>query len=130
MDKIFKITKKMFYHDTDAGGVVYYGNYLKYLEEGRTEALASLGIRTRELTEQGVWFVVARVEVDYKSPARYQDKIEVNTQIEKVGRSSILFDQKIKIDERDLILAKITLVCVNESFKPISIPKQAKELLS
>jgi acyl-CoA thioester hydrolase len=129
MDRIFTIKKKMFYHDTDAGGVVYYGNYLKYLEEGRTESLASLGIRTRELTEEGVWFVVARIEVDYKSPARYQDVIEVNTQIEKVGRSSIEFDQKIKINDRNLILAKVVLVCVNEKFKPISIPKKTKELL-
>jgi acyl-CoA thioester hydrolase len=129
MEKIFSIKKKMFYHDTDAGGVVYYANYLKYLEEGRTEALAELGIKTRDLTEQGIWFVVARVEVDYKSPARYQDVIEVNTRIEKVGRSSIEFGQKIKIKERDLILAKVILVCVNQQFRPISIPKQAKEAL-
>lgn len=129
MSRVFKLSKKMFYHDTDSGGVVYYANYLKYLEEGRTEALTDIGIRTRELTEKGVWFVVARVEVDYKSPARYQDTITVDTEIEKIGRSSILFSQKIRIEDRVLILSKVTLVCVSEKFKPISIPAEAKQLL-
>ena len=119
----------MYYHDTDAGGVVYYANYLKYLEEGRSEYCAKMGIHTGELAKKDVLFVVARVEVDYKSPARYQDNIKVYTEIESSSRSSIKFRQQIKIDDRLLIQAKVTWVCVNSQIKPISIPKDVKQLL-
>lgn len=119
----------MYYHDTDAGGVVYYANYLKYLEEGRSEYCAQLGIHTGKLAEQGILFVVARIEVDYKSPARYQDIIKVYTEVEAIGRCSVKFNQQIKINERLLIQAKVTWVCVNPQVKPISIPQNIKLLL-
>ncbi|MBU1086560.1 MAG: acyl-CoA thioesterase [Candidatus Omnitrophica bacterium] len=130
MSKSFSIEKKMYYHDTDAGGVVYYANYLKYLEEGRSEYCAKLGIHTGELAKQNVLFVVARVEVDYKSPARYQDNIKVYTDIESISRSSIKFSQQIKIGDRLLIQAKVTWVCVNSQIKPISIPQDVKKLMA
>ncbi len=130
MSKIFTIEKKMYYHDTDAGGVVYYANYLKYLEEGRSEYCAKLGISTGELAKKEVLFVVARVEIDYKSPAVYQDTIKVYTEIESISRSSVKFSQQIKIDDRLLIQAKVTWVCVNTQIKPISIPQAVKHLLA
>ncbi|MFH1062254.1 MAG: YbgC/FadM family acyl-CoA thioesterase [Candidatus Omnitrophota bacterium] len=129
MSKNFSIEKKIYYHDTDAGGVVYYANYLKYLEEGRSEYCAQLGIYTGKLAEQGILFVVARIEVDYKSPARYQDTIKVYTEIEEIGRSSVKFNQQIKINDKLLIQAKVTWVCVNAQVKPISIPQDIKQLL-
>ena len=130
MNKIFTIEKKIYYHDTDAGGVVYYANYLKYLEEGRSEYCAKLGIHTGELAKQGVLFVVARVEIDYKSSARYQNNIKVYTEIESISRSTVKFSQQIKIDDRLLIQAKVTWVCVNPQIKPISIPRDVKQRLA
>jgi tol-pal system-associated acyl-CoA thioesterase len=129
MSKIFSLKKKIYYHDTDAGGVVYYANYLKYLEEGRSEYCAQQGIHTGELAKQGILFVVARIEVDYKSPAVYQDIIQVDTEIESISRSSVKFNQQIKIDDRLLIQAKVTWVCVNPQIKPISISLNIKQAL-
>lgn len=116
------LEKKIYYHDTDCGGVVYYANYLKYLEEARTEFFLNLGIDLKELMEKGIYFVVSRVEIDYKSPARYQDLIRVKTEIEKKGFSTIHFLQRVLKDEKVLVEARTILVCVNSEFRPIRIP--------
>lgn len=121
------IEKKIYYHDTDCGGVVYYANYLKYLEEGRSEYFLSRGVSLKELATEGVYFVVAHTELDYKYPARYQDIIQVFTAIEKVGRCSIDFVQGIVKEGNVLVKTKTTLVCINKDFKPIPLPKSVKE---
>ncbi len=123
------LEKKIYYHDTDAGGVVYYANYLKHLEEGRTEFCAERGIDTRKLAEDGIYFVVARIEVDYKASARYGQTIKVNTQIEKIGRSSVVYLQTITKEDKLLIISRVTWVCVSSKFKPISIPHEVKQAL-
>lgn len=116
------LDKRIYYHDTDCGGVVYYANYLKYLEEARTEFFSDLGIELRKLMDKDIYFVVARVEIEYRSPARYQDIIRIATVIEKTGFSTIYFLQKILAGERLLVLARTILVCVNHEFRPIRIP--------
>ena len=123
------LEKKIYYHDTDAGGVVYYANYLKHLEEGRTEFCAQRGINTRKLAEDGIYFLVAHLEVDYKASARYGETIKVNTQIEKIGRSSIIYLQIITKDDKRLIISRVTWVCVNFGFRPVSIPVEVKRAL-
>lgn len=120
------LEKKIYYHDTDCGGVVYYANYLKHLEEARTEFFLDLGIDLRELMEKGIYFVVSRVEMDYKSPAKYQDLIRVATRIEKIGFSTLHFFQKIFKDEKVLVEARTILVCVNNELRPIRIPLSLK----
>ncbi|MFA6281569.1 MAG: YbgC/FadM family acyl-CoA thioesterase, partial [Candidatus Omnitrophota bacterium] len=75
--------KRIYYHDTDCGGVVYYANYLKYLEEARTEYMRERGLDLKELAGTGLLFVVKKVEIEYKSPARYADLLEIST---KLGR--------------------------------------------
>ncbi len=126
MTKASILEKKIYYHDTDAGGVVYYANYLKHLEEGRTEFCAERGIDTRKLAEKGTYFVVARLEVDYKASARYGQTIKVNTQIEKIGRSSVVYLQTITKEDKLLITSCVTWVCVNSKFRPVSIPEEVK----
>lgn len=116
------LEKKIYYHDTDCGGVVYYANYLKHLEEARTEFFSSLGVDLKGLMDKGIYFVVSRVEIEYKSPARYQDIIGITTVIEKAGSSTLHFSQKISKQERILVVAKTVLVCVNSGFRPIRIP--------
>jgi acyl-CoA thioester hydrolase len=128
--KDFYIEKKIYYHDTDCGGVVYYANYLKYLEEGRSEFCASFGVDLKPLADSGTYFVVARTEIDYKAPARYQDKLKVYTKIDKVGNASIYFSQLITKDDVNLIEAKTIWVCVGKDFKTKPTPKEIKEIFS
>lgn len=125
----FLFEKKIYYHDTDCGGVVYYANYLKHLEEARTEFFSSRGVDLKGLAERGTFFVVARVEIDYKSPARYQDRIKILTRIEKLRPVAIRFFQEIRTETAAVAEAKTTLVCVGRDFKPVPIPADIREAI-
>lgn len=123
------LEKKIYYHDTDAGGVVYYANYLKHLEEGRTELCLMQGVDTAALAKEGIYLVVSRIEVDYKASACYGDRVRINTKIEKISRVAIDFLQTITREDRVLIRAQVTLVCVTSKFKLISVPEKIKKNL-
>ncbi len=125
----FYIEKKIYYHDTDCGGVVYYANYLKHLEEARTEYLLSKGISLQEMAEKDIWFVVAKVEIEYKSPARYQDTLKILTRIEKTKIATMKIFQKIMKDNTIVVEAYTTLVCVGKDFKPKPLPEEIKKSL-
>lgn len=126
----FTIEKKIYYHDTDCGGVVYYANYLKYLEEARTEYLLQKGIELPKLAEKDIWFVVVRVEIDYKAPARYQDKLFVSARVEEARMATIKFFQEIRREDVLIARATTTLVCVGKEFKPISLPEEVKKAIA
>jgi len=116
---------KIYYHHTDCGGVVYYANYLNFLEEARTEFLAQKGVSIKDLAEDGTMFVVARQEIDYKYPAVYGDILEVATLINGTSGVRVNFEHEIKNQEERLIVkAKTVLVCVGKDLKPKSIPEQ------
>ena len=123
--------KKIYYHDTDAGGVVYYANYLKYLEEARTELLAQKNILVKELSQKNTLFVVSRQEINYKLPAVYADILQIDTKISKISAVRIEFDYEIR-NQKDQLLscAKTTLVCVDSKFKPKPIPEDIRSKLS
>ena len=123
-------SKKIYYHDTDCGGVVYYANYLKYLEESRTDYFAQLGISLKDLSQDSTWFVVSRVEINYKYPARYQDSLKILTRISNMKNVSMEFFQRINKEDTVIIEANTTLVCVGFDFKPKPIPKALKDILS
>ena len=116
----FSIPVRIYYEDTDAGGVVYYANYLKYLERCRTEWLRGIGQSQGELLrDDGIAFVVRQVAVDYLKPARLDDLIEVSLEVERIARSQIVFRQHIRRSDPaddtrhdELINAKIQIVCV------------------
>src|SRR4030042_4882853 len=113
---------RIYYHHTDCGGVVYYAKYLEFLEDARTEFFDERGISVKELIRQGVLFVVALQEIDYKSPAVYGDTLKIDTRISKVGRSKIEFTYEIENQNQQIISqAKTVLVCVDKGLKPISI---------
>lgn len=122
----FSIQKKIYYHDTDCGGVVYYANYLKYLEEARTEFLLLKGIELPRLAEKDLLFVVGRVEIDYKAPARYQDKIAISAVVEETRLSAVRFYQEVSRDDLLLVTARTILVCVGKDFKPKKLPEEIK----
>jgi len=115
--------KKIYYHDTDCGGVVYYSNYLKFLEEARTEFFGEKGFSIKELAEKGTMFVVARQEIDYKAPAAYGDILDIKTRIAETSTVKIVFENEIyNQDNRLLTKARTILVCVDKNLKPQAIP--------
>ena len=125
----FEIKIRVRYADTDQMGVVYYANYLKYFEEARTEVLAEKGIDLKFLSQNSTWFVVKSVNIDYKAPAHYADKLEIISKISKIKNVSLEFSQDIKRDGKLLVSAKTTLVCVDGEFRPKAIPANISKLL-
>jgi acyl-CoA thioester hydrolase len=117
---------RIYYEDTDAGGVVYYANYLKFFERARTDFLRSLGVNQSELKQKyGVIFVVKECLVKYAQPAKLDDEISVSAQIAKVGKASIIFHQQI-CDEKDNSLCSLEakIACIDAiNFKPIKLPQ-------
>lgn len=121
---------RIYYHHTDCGGVVYYANYLNFLEEARTEFFEEKGLSIKELAEQGILFVVARQEIDYKAPAVYGDILESKAWITNHSSVKLEFGQEIKNQASRIVsLAKTILVCVDKSLKPSAIPEEVKKKL-
>lgn len=121
---------KIYYHHTDCGGVVYYANYLNFLEEARTEFLSERGVSIKELADSGTMFVVARQEIDYKFPAVYGDVLEVETKIGGTSGVRINFEHRITNQKGQLIVqAKTVMVCVDSALKPRAIPEEISSKL-
>ena len=115
---------RVYYEDTDAGGIVYYANYLKFFERARTEWLRNLGIEQDELLEHSVGFVVKRVEMDNHAPARFNQLLCIESEIVELKRASLVFKQTIiSPSQQCLVSALIKVACVNLStMKPQAIP--------
>ena len=116
---------RIYYEDTDAGGVVYYANYLKFLERCRTEWLRAIGHEQADLLrDPGIAFVVRSVNVDYLKPARLDDLLTICLDVERITRSQIFFRQHIRQPDGEIILtAQVQIVCVNSALmKIVSIP--------
>ncbi len=125
----FYYEKKIYYHDTDAGNVVYYARYLEHLEEARTEYLRHCGIDVAALASQGTIFPVVHLEVDYKAPARYGETVRVYTRPERLGNASIHFVQEIKRGDTMLLTAKTVWACVSKDLKIRRIPEEMRAAL-
>lgn len=122
--------KRIYYHDTDCGGVVYYANYLKFFEEARTEYFTQKNASIKQLADSGVMFVVARQEVDYKLPGKYGDDLEILTQIGAVTGVRIEFLHEIYNQNKQIIVkAKTVLVCVDKNLRPQAIPEELRKKL-
>lgn len=115
---------RVYWEDTDAGGVVYYANYLKFLERARTEWLSALGLEQDRLArEEGVVFVVRRVEADYLKPARFNDRLRVESRLRALKRASLEMAQQIWRADELLLEAVIKVACVEHvQFRPARIP--------
>ena len=123
--------KRIYYHDTDAGGIVYYGQYLCYLEEARTEFLELRGLSVQLFKDRGLFFVVRNCNITYKSPARYDETLICLAKLKKVTATQLVFDQTVN-DQKDgrlIVEAEVSLVCLNSEFKPTPIPDDLKEKL-
>ena len=120
---------RVYYEDTDLAGVVYYANYLRFIERGRTEALRDMGVDQTVLKEQGIVFVVTRVNADYLIPARFDDVLEVRTSVDWVKRASCAMWQEIWRGDEKLFLAQATVACMGPDGKPVRLPTEVREIL-
>jgi len=118
------IPLRVYYEDTDAAGIVYYANYLRFIERGRTEFLRALGHDQGELMRDGIAFAVREVHADYLRPARLDDCLTVDTAVSELGRAQLTFGQSIRRDGELLLDAKIRVACIDPvRGRPIPIPK-------
>ena len=114
---------KVYYEDTDAGGVVYYANYLKYLERARTEALTTIGLSNLEIKEKfGSLIVVKSCNIEYKKQANLEDKLSIRSFVKSVTKTSFFMNQFITRDDIPIVDAQVRLVFVNQNNKPVKIP--------
>ncbi len=122
---------RVYYEDTDAGGVVYYANYLRYAERGRTEFFHAAGFSNTEFlrAEKPVAFMVRRCEVDYLKPARLEDDLIVDTEVEELGGASLTFRQTVRRGEEELVVMKVVVVCAQLTGRPSRLPKELREKL-
>ena len=131
MSKQFKHKVKIYYEDTDAGGVVYYANYLKYLERARTEAIYSLGFTNTNLQKDHASLIIVKsCNIEYKKPAKFEDELEIISSILSKTKTSFTMLQIIKKNEEIISEAQIKLVTVNQNGKPVKLPKILDSLLN
>lgn len=121
---------RVYFEDTDAGGVVYYANYLKFAERARTEMMRALGMPHAEMMAQrGLSLVVSRCEADYIGSARLDDLLEVESRITGFGGATVEAEQTIRRDGRDLVRIRVRLACVNRAGRPARLPNDLRTLL-
>jgi acyl-CoA thioester hydrolase len=124
---------RIYYEDTDSGGVVYYANYLKFMERARSEWLRAIGYEQDKLAREGILFAVRSIAVDFLKPARFNELLHVSATVARMGHASLLFKQQVsRINQGQeaevLTLGEITVVCLEaHTFKPRAIPTKLKQ---
>lgn len=121
---------RVYYEDTDLAGIVYYANYLKFIERGRTEWLRDLGVDQSVLKEEtGQVFAVRRVEADYLRPARLDDRLQVRTAVSEIGTARITMSQQVFRGDELLFQAQVTIVCLAAGGRPARIPANIRAVM-
>ena len=122
---------RVYYEDTDSGGVVYHSNYLKYMERARTEWLRHLGFEQTDLKDKlNALFVVHSMQIQFKKPAKFNDLLTITSEFTTIGFGSIIFLQKITLNTQLITEASVKIACINAlTFKPSEIPHQVKQKL-
>ena len=125
----FKWNVRVYFEDTDSGGVVYHSNYLKFMERARTEWLRSLNLNQAELKKKDkIMFVVTKVNIDYKKAAQFNDALDIETSVDNIGASKVDLTQNIMKNSELYTSAKVSIACIHsETFKPQRIPKLIKQ---
>ena len=130
MAKKFNFTVKVYYEDTDSGGVVYYANYLKFLERARSEAIYTLGFTNSGLLEKyNILLIVKSCNIKYKKPAKFEDKINIISEVISFTKTSFLMKQNISRNNELITEANVHIVIVDKNGKPSKIPEELKQKL-
>ena len=128
MTKIYEYKFKIYYEDTDSGGVVYYANYLKFLERARSEIIMSLGFSNTNLREKfNLFFIVKYCNINYKKPAKLEDELIVFTSVVSLSKTSLVMKQDVKRHDDLVAEAEVCLVAVDMKGKPTKIPEELKK---
>ena len=120
---------RIYYEDTDLAGIVYYANYLKFIERARSEMLKEANVNQMDLIKRGYFFVVTSLKADYLKPAYFEDSLEVITEVAKVKGASIILQQSIFRSEKVLFEASIRLALLDKSGKAVRLPANIRQLL-
>jgi acyl-CoA thioester hydrolase len=122
---------RIYYEDTDSGGVVYYANYLKFFERARTDFLRSLNISQQQLAKENqIVFVVKKCNIEYLSPAKLDDLINVSVKISEIKKISLLMHQTISVSNKIISVLEVEIVCLDSNnFKPTKIPQHLIDLI-
>ncbi len=127
---VHRFRVRVYYEDTDAAGIVYYANYLKFVERARTEMMRLFGVEHERWRQvEGTAFIVRHAALDYLAPARLDDELVVETSIKELGGASILLDQDVKRDDMMLVRASILVACVNRQGRPVRLPAALRAAL-
>ncbi len=121
---------RVFYEDTDMAGIVYYANYLKYIERARSDIVERLGVDQRAMRDEEVVFVITRVEADYLGTARFGDRLEVRTTHHGKGAVRWMFDQEVCRGDDVIFRAKVTAVCMTTAGKPTRLPAKLRSQIT
>ena len=125
MHENFFLNLKVYYEDTDSGGVVYYANYLKFLERARTEALFSIGFSNKKVQENyNSLIIVKSCNIEYKKPSHLEDELKVRSFVKSITKTSFFMNQIITKDKEIVVEAQVHLVFVNKEGKPVKIPDE------
>ena len=119
---------RVYYEDTDMAGIVYYANYLRFIERARSDWVREVGIDQLALKEAGVVFAVRRVEADYIAPARYGDVIEVRTRLENLSAAKMVMAQEVWREGALIFTANVAIVCIGPAGKPVRLPAECRLL--
>ena len=121
---------RVYYEDTDLAGIVYYANYLKFIERGRSEWIRALGMdQARLRAEKGMVFAVRRLLADYLRPAHFEDMLQVRTTVDTLGGASLTLDQQVWRGDQALFTAKVTLVCIAANGLPTRLPQELRDAI-
>ncbi len=132
-DKGHRLTQRVYYEDTDFSGFVYHARYLHFMERARTDYLRCLGVEQAKLFEldgEGLMFVVHRMEIDFKSPAKMDNVLTILTRTEKAGGAKMILNQEIRRGDDLLIAAKVIIAVVNANGRPRRLPQELAEAFS
>ena len=120
---------RVYYEDTDMGGVVYHANYLKFIERARSDWVRMLGNDQNAMRDAGIVWVVRRIEADYVSAAKFDDELTIETDVVAVSGARLTMSQLVKRDETEVFRAQVTAVCMNDQGKPVRLPAEIRALL-
>ena len=130
-DSVHRFPVRVYYEDTDAAGIVYYANYLKFAERARTEMMRLYGVEHEKMRQAGgTVFIVRRAEFEYRVPARLDDDLVVETRLREMGAATILLAQDILRDATTLVRATVLIACVSAAGRPVRLPAALRTTLS
>ncbi|MEM1351490.1 MAG: tol-pal system-associated acyl-CoA thioesterase [Pseudomonadota bacterium] len=119
---------RVYYEDTDMAGIVYYANYLRYIERARSDWVRDIGIDQLQMKQDGVVFAVRRVEADYLAPAHFDDVLEVRTTLVELTPARMVMEQKVLRGTDCLFVARVTIVCIGPGGRPVRLPAGLRSL--